>query len=308
MKLLSVKDIIFRTSKASINVAVANLVQLLGFNKPILLALVNIISSDSDVADAELDLSINEIYKRKLNAQGGREMGGKNQQNLSQFAKYVNEELSCISDSERVIDMLANVMGMPKSIVSGYLTPHLTEASLVTVNDICYLFDVARLNDYQFDRHNLKLRNQNVTLSRLKFVLSNIFVGYIPDIKEVQTIFGIKGRLGDVMEAICNRKQNTKIEVLLRLFRELFAEQGLPTRVSETLLSIFVFLKGSPESFTFEFEEDREQFKRRMQLLDVANVENNFPDIIKYQNPPRANASNYLAKVFGTYPEYFHSL
>ena len=126
------------------NTAVSNLVSLLGFDKPILSALVNIITADADIADAELDLSIHEIYKRKLNAQSGVNA------NMAEFARYINAELSNVSSSEKVVDMLSGVLGMPKSIVAAYLTPYLSEASIVTVNDICYLFDVARLNDFQF--------------------------------------------------------------------------------------------------------------------------------------------------------------
>ena len=95
---------------------------------------------------------------------------------------------------------------------------------------------------------------------------------------------------------------------MLDLYRQLLQEQGLPKRVIETILAIFTFLKGSSESFEFEFEEDRDQFKRRNQLLMQAELDGNFPDIMKYRDPPKANASNYLAKMFGTYPEYFQSL
>ena len=144
LKLLSVRDIIFRSNKAAMNTAVANLASLLGFDKPILSALANIITADADKADAELGLSIHEIYKRKMNAQSGVNA------NMAEFARYINAELSNVRSSEKVVDMLSGVLGMPKSIVAAYLTPYLSEASIVTVNDICYLFDVARLNDFQF--------------------------------------------------------------------------------------------------------------------------------------------------------------
>ena len=232
------------------NTAVSNLVSLLGFDKPILSALVNIITADADIADAELDLSIHEIYKRKLNAQSGVNA------NMAEFARYINAELSNVSSSEKVVDMLSGVLGMPKSIVAAYLTPYLSEASIVTVNDICYLFDVARLNDFQFETQKLKLKNQNISLSRLKFVMANLYVGYVPDIKEVETVFGIKGRLGHILNSLCSASQHKRIESMLQLLRDLLEEQGLPLRVTETLLALFVFLKGVPGQFMFKFKED----------------------------------------------------
>ena len=250
LKLLSVRDIIFRSNKAAMNTAVANLASLLGFDKPILSALANIITADADKADAELGLSIHEIYKRKMNAQSGVNA------NMAEFARYINAELSNVRSSEKVVDMLSGVLGMPKSIVAAYLTPYLSEASIVTVNDICYLFDVARLNDYQFETRKLKLKNQNISLSRLKFVMANLYVGYVPDIKEVETVFGIEGRLGQILSSLCSASQHKRIESMLQLLRDLLEEQGLPLRVTETLLALFVFLKGVPGQFMFKFKED----------------------------------------------------
>ena len=42
--------------------------------------------------------------------------------------------------------------------------------------------------------------------------------------------------------------------------------------------------------------------KRRNQQLQQAELDGNYKDMLKYSNPPKANASNYLAKMFGTYP------
>ena len=147
-----------------------------------------------------------------------------------------------------------------------------------------------------------------MSLTRLKFILSNLYIGYIPDIKEIQTVFGIHGKLGSLLEALCSSGQNKRVDIMLHLYRQLLAEQGLPKRVIETILAMFTFLKGNTESFEFEFEEDRSQLKRRVQLLEQAELDGNLKDIVKYKNPPKANASNYLAKMFGTYPEYFQSL
>ena len=134
LKLLSIKDIIFRTSRQAVTSAIHNLVQLLGFNFNIVNAIANVITTDSEVGEGELNTSINQIYKKKL---GGQSTDARNQENLAQFAKFITEELTCIARSERVIDLLSYVFRIPKSFISGYLTPHLTEASIITVNDIC---------------------------------------------------------------------------------------------------------------------------------------------------------------------------
>ena len=77
----------------------------------------------------------------------------------------------------------------------------------MTVNDICYLFDIAGLNDFQFEKNKIKLRNENVSLARLKFIISNLYIGYIPDVREVQSVFGIEGdNLGSLLEALCTTR------------------------------------------------------------------------------------------------------
>ena len=58
-----------------------------------------------------------------------------------------------------MVDLLAHSLGFPKSFIAKFLTPHLSDAQLVSVNDICYMFDIAGFHDYNFDLKNLKLKN-----------------------------------------------------------------------------------------------------------------------------------------------------
>lgn len=50
LKLLSIKDIIFRTSRQAVTIATQNLVSLLGFNYSIINAIANVITTDSEVS------------------------------------------------------------------------------------------------------------------------------------------------------------------------------------------------------------------------------------------------------------------
>ena len=50
LKLLSIKDIIFRTSRQAVTIATQNLVALLGFNYSIINAIANVITTDSEVS------------------------------------------------------------------------------------------------------------------------------------------------------------------------------------------------------------------------------------------------------------------
>ena len=86
--------------------------------------------------------------------------------------------------------------------------------------------------------------------------MANLYVGYIPDIKEVETVFGIKGRLGHILNSLCSPSQHQRIESMIQLLRDLLKDQNLPLRVTETLLALFVFLKGVPGQFMFKFKED----------------------------------------------------
>lgn len=94
------------------------MVTLLGFNFPIINALVNIIINDSDASEGKLDTFINQIYKDK-------EVGPRSlpQENLTEFAHFISEELASFKHSENVIKTLSEVFGIPKSLVARYLTP-----------------------------------------------------------------------------------------------------------------------------------------------------------------------------------------
>lgn len=59
LKLLSVKDIIFRTSRQTINLAVHNLAKLLDFKWSIVNAVATVITTDTEVSEGELNLSLN---------------------------------------------------------------------------------------------------------------------------------------------------------------------------------------------------------------------------------------------------------
>ena len=82
---MTVKDIIFRTSRQTVNLAIHNLAKLLDFDWSILNALANLITSDSDISEGDLNLSIKQIYKQRL---AGKSTDS--HENLAQFAKYIS--------------------------------------------------------------------------------------------------------------------------------------------------------------------------------------------------------------------------
>lgn len=54
----------------------------------------------------------------------------------------------------------------------------MAEASLLSLNDVCCLFDIASLNEDYLESNNLTVRNGS--LSALRSVFANLAVGGVP--------------------------------------------------------------------------------------------------------------------------------
>ena len=124
------------------------------------------------------------------------------QKNIVQFGNYIADQHTFFKQSQRVAKNLSYVFNIPKNFVSYFLNPHLPESYLFSLNDMCFLCDLAGLNNFFFTNNHLRLLNRYVSPDHLKFLLSSISVGCIPDIREVHTVFGIGGKLGSLLQAI----------------------------------------------------------------------------------------------------------
>ena len=98
------------------HLAILNLVEVLGFDRNIIEALVTLITGDKAHQDEELTKSLKEIYKRKTSSEG-REAPDQNMQ-LGEFANFVHQELCSLSRSEKVVTQLSYGLGIPKSFIA----------------------------------------------------------------------------------------------------------------------------------------------------------------------------------------------
>ena len=69
---------------------------------------------------------------------------------LGEFGNFVHQELCSLSRSEKVVTQLSYGLGIPKSIIASILTPYFTDATVVTLNDVCCFFEFAFLAERKF--------------------------------------------------------------------------------------------------------------------------------------------------------------
>lgn len=238
-KLLSIKDIVSNENKNLVNSAINNIANLFGYERKTLRCLVDIVTAGNT---GEIELSLRNLFQQKV------ELSDK-EMNLAEFAKVASEELSAVHLLERVSTLLSNVLGFPKFIISRLIAPFLRESVQLSINDVCFLFDMIGFNESHF---KLTDHRANIGVSKFRYVVANLVIGNIPNLKELGKIFNIDENLLQLMEAITISRPRLTLVLLIDIFKKINKEKfKIPSRVFDFFMAFFAFFKGQGSRVSF---------------------------------------------------------
>lgn len=140
--------------------------------------------------------------------------------NLAEFAKVASEELSSVHLLERVSTLLANLLGFPKFIISRLIAPFLRESVQLSINDVCFLFDIIGFSEDKFN-----LQNRSIGVNKFRYLIANLVIGNIPNLKELGKIFNIDSNLLHLMEAITISRPRLTLILLIDIFSKINEEK-----------------------------------------------------------------------------------
>ena len=104
------------------------------------------------------------------------------------------------------------MLGFPKFIISRLIAPFLRESVQLSINDVCFLFDIIGFSEEKF-----KLK-RNIGVNKFRYVIANLVIGNIPNLRELGKIFNIDDILLQLMEAITISRPRLTIMLLIDIF------------------------------------------------------------------------------------------